>query len=410
MTDRLNLRHIRVFLAVMEMGGVTKASEFLFRAQSAVTRSVKELEVEFGVNLFERKASGMLPTAFGNALFFRAKRAAEEFKAAKGEMAALLRAANGALNAPIFSMLFNEHRLTTFILLVELHHMPTVALQLGISQPAVSATINELESSLRVPLFRRGAKGLLPTGAAEILAFRSKRALAELRLAKDDILALQGTLQGQVRVGALPLGRTIILPRAIAQVVAANPKLRIATIEGPFERLTEGLRSADIDFILGALRPEEYATDLRGEPLINERVSVVARAGHPLTRVRKIRLNDLLDCQWILSRPGTPARQLFDESFRKRGIEPPPDTVETSDLAVLRGLLLNSEMVTAISPQQLYYERRAGLLTVLDFEIGGASRWIGITHRTGSHPSPGAIVLMDAIRRVSAELQRDPLA
>ena len=52
MKPPLNFRHIRAFLAVVEKGGITKAAESLYRAQSAITRSIKSLESELGVPLF----------------------------------------------------------------------------------------------------------------------------------------------------------------------------------------------------------------------------------------------------------------------------------------------------------------------------------------------------------------------
>ena len=405
MKTPLNLRHIRAFLAVVETGGITKAADSLYRAQSAITRSIKSLEETLDVALFERKATGMLPTVFGNTLLYRAKRAAQELHSAKEKMLPVIREKNGSLNAPIFSMLFNENRLICFVTLAQLHHMPSVARVLNITQPAVSSSVSQLESSLKIPLFQRTTKGMIPTDAGAILTFHAKRALAELSLVEDDIAALRGTLQGTITVGALPLSRSVILPMAIAEVVKHHPLLRISTVEGPFEQLEVGLRSADIDFIIGALRNDESANDMICEPLLIDNVAIAVRCGHPLTKVKKIKLDDLSTMQWVLARQGTPARKMFDLSFSSQNLVPPQPIVETSDLALLRGLLLNSDMVTAISPQQLYYERQSGLLTVLNYEFKHAARSIGLMRREGSFASPGASVLMEAIRKVADELQ-----
>ena len=57
------------------------------------------------------------------------------------------------------------------------------------------------------------------------------------------------------------------MPEAIAGVVAVHPGLRVVTVEGSFETLAASLRAGDIDFILGALRPADFASDLSGLPL-----------------------------------------------------------------------------------------------------------------------------------------------
>jgi len=96
-------------------------------------------------------------------------------------------------------------------------------------------------------------------------------------------------------------------------------------------------------------------------------------------------------------------------SMRRKDLEAPSEVVETSDLAILRGLLLHSDMLTALSAQQLEYEIASKALQVLDFKLPRTSRIIGITQREDSYPSPGAVVLMNAIRKVTAQMQRYPL-
>jgi LysR family transcriptional regulator of gallate degradation len=89
-------------------------------------------------------------------------------------------------------------------------------------------------------------------------------------------------------------------------------------------------------------------------------------------------------------------------------VKPPAAVVETSDLSILRHLLLNSDMVTAISLQWLYLERMSGELQVLNFELQKTERTIGITQRQKSHPSPGTVSLIEAIHQVVNELAQDP--
>src|SRR5450830_1422792 len=127
MTSTVSLRHLRAFITVAELGSVTRAADALYRAQSAITRSVHELETVIGESLFERKSSGMLLTVFGTTLLFRAKRAAQEFELARDEIYSKIKTPAGAMKTSILSMLFNERRLQIFVKLAESHHMPTVA-------------------------------------------------------------------------------------------------------------------------------------------------------------------------------------------------------------------------------------------------------------------------------------------
>jgi LysR family transcriptional regulator of gallate degradation len=394
----VNCRHLRAFIAVAELCSVTKASEHLYRAQSAITRSIHSLEHALHVELFERKASGMLCNAFGSALLYRATRALNEFEAGINEISGKTRESSQALNVHFPSSLFHETRLVAFVKLAETGHMPTVAKELGVTQPAVSRAINDFERNLGIDLFRRTSKGMLLTDTGEILFFRVKRALLELRQVETDLAALQGTTKGRIVVGALPLGRTSILPKAIARVLEKHPQLQIATVEGPYQSLAAKLRAGDIDFIFGALRPADQARDLKSEPLLNDSMAIVVRAGHPLTRLPEPALKDLASFSWVLPNSCTPARKQLDLAFKLEDLPPPVPAVETSDLAILRGVLLNTDQVTAISASQLEYEIASKMLAVLDIPLLNTTRVIGLTQRVDSTSSPGAKALMSAIR------------
>jgi LysR family transcriptional regulator of gallate degradation len=106
----------------------------------------------------------------------------------------------------------------------------------------------------------------------------------------------------------------------------------------------------------------------------------------------------------VLSRPGSPSRELLERAFRESGDAAPVPAVETGDLALLRGLLLQSDMVTAISAHQLRYEIETGALVVLPHPLESTRRRIGLTQRRHALPSPAAKALMDAVRQAVAQM------
>ena len=399
----INLRHLRAMSTVAAAGSIAAAADELYRVPSAVTRSISELEGALGKQLFDRHARGMTLTAYGELVQVRAQRIEREFEEARDQLAA-----RGGIAPKVdihsqFAAMLNGRRLAVVASLAEKRNMSAVAHEFGISQPAISAALKDLEQGLGTPLFDRTARGLVPSAAGEIVAFHFKRVLAELRHIGPDLAASEGMLQGSVNVGALPLGRTQILPRAIAALLAAHPRLHVATFESPYEALAASLRSGDIDFILGALRPAGDAKELQQQPLFQDRISVIARAGHPLARVKALDIRALREARWVLSRHGSPSRELLEHFFSDARQAPPQPAVETGDLAVVRGLLLESDMLTALSAHQLRHEINEGSLVVLDFALAATRRQIGLTQRAGALPSPGARALMAAIEDVVRE-------
>lgn len=391
-----NLMNVRAFVRVADYGSVSKASVALFRAQSVVTRSIGELETRLDVPLFERHANGMRLTDYGERLLPRARRVLAELES----VPRLLNAAEKRTVEPLY--LFQARRLQVFVKLCETQHMQTVASLLGLSQPAISSTIKVMESGCGQALFERTPRGLQPTRASQEILFPIRRALNELRHIETDITAIRGTLQGVVHVGALPLGRTRILPEAIVRLMAEHPAIQVITNESPFDLLASELRAGDVDFIFGALRSETYASDLTGEALLTEDMVVLARRDHPLC-AKAVTHDELGAARWVLPRAGSPARGMLDECFTRFGIASPRPVVESGDMAIIRGLLLRSDMLAAVSAHQLEQEIASGELCILPLELKQTTRAIGLTYRNGCLHSPVAQALMEMIRRVIGE-------
>lgn len=403
--ELLNLAYLRAFRLVVQTGSATRAASALFRAQSAVTRSLQELEAAVGETLLERRPSGMLPTPAGRAVLLRCERIFFELETLAQWCAARQSRRRSASGNALPAFLLNTRRLQLFSALARYRHMPSAAQTLGLSQPAVSSAIRIMETGAGMQLFHRSPRGLLLTSEGETFVLHVRRALNELRHIPDDLAALRGTIQGYVTVGALPLGRTLILPRAIARVAAQYPGVRIATDESAYEPLVAGLRAGDIDFVLGALRANDASSGLANERLMSEDMVVIARRDHPLASKRDLTLNELIAAQWVLPRSHAPARGIFEAQFRRLKLKPPMPTVETADLAIIRGLLAHTDMLAAVSAQQLHYECEAGQLVVLDIAMQNTRRDIGLTMRAGSTPSPAARALIDAIRLTVDQLR-----
>jgi LysR family transcriptional regulator of gallate degradation len=403
----VSLRHLHAFSAVAAAGGIRRSADSLFRASSAVARSVAALEQSLDVQLFERKGRGMLLTSAGETVRLRADRIEAELHGVRDEALRMSGTNGERMGGKVggkvggIEALLNERRLQAAALLAEVHYMPGVAHALGASQSAISQAITHLENMLGQPLFLRTAHGMLPTDAGRRWIERFERVLAELRHIPEDIAALAGVVRGVVTIGALPLARSQFLPLAIAAVQARHPHLVIRSLESPYDELTAGLLSGRIDFILGALRPS-MGVAFVAEPLFEDKVALVARAGHPLAGRKRIGMDDLARYPWVMSRAGTPLRERFDRFFEGEGVVPPAPVVETGDLALARGLLLSSDMLTALSLHQLYHEIRAGQLVELHFALRGMERDIGITTRRGAHLSPGARALIEELRRLGA--------
>ncbi|UAK19099.1 LysR substrate-binding domain-containing protein [Kluyvera sp. CRP] len=392
----INIMQLRFFCQVALRGSVSRAADDLFRTQSAITRAIRDLEASLNVILFERHYSGMVLTEYGKCILPRARRAVEDLQAVPALMQKLRVRTSASKALPDAGWLFHTRRLEIFIQLYHVNHTQTVATQLGVTQPAISAALKILEKGADAPLFRRTPEGVRPTAAADVLYPHISRALNELDNIWSDLAARRGVLQGSVRIGALPLSRTQLLPGAIASFLACHPNITIMTNESPYESLVSDMRAGNIDFIIGALRQDEDLPDLASEALFEEDMLILARNDHPLLHDPDPR-SKLGQAQWVLPRSNAPARHLLDNAFLISGLPLPQPCVETGDAAMVRGLLLHSDMLAAVSTSQMRYEIDNGLLTVLPVRLPDTTRRIGLTFREGSLPSPATQALLTFI-------------
>lgn len=93
----MKIHHLRALVAVSTTGSIKGAALALHVSQPAITKAVRELEDEFGVQLLERNQWGVVPTAEGAALLNRARTVVREIERAEEDMAHLKGLRDGSL-------------------------------------------------------------------------------------------------------------------------------------------------------------------------------------------------------------------------------------------------------------------------------------------------------------------------
>jgi len=400
----LSLRHLKAMMYVAEHKNLTRAANKLNRSQTAITKAINDLETNLEVKLFDRSSTGMLTTVHGEALSKRVAQAYAEFEAAGAAYKEYNINRNNYQNIPIFTMDISYKRLAAFIALHDSKEVSAAAQQLEVTKAAIYNSVRQLEELLDLTLFEREPNGVTNTAFCMVLARHVKLAFAQIRHAIDDIANINGITRGKVVIGTLPYTRTILTPRAINHLLAAQPQLDIATAEGPYSTLEAALRCGDLDFIVGATRSSQNDNNLITEKLFEDRLALIVRKGHPLESKQNLALSDLQNYGWVLPANNTPARGLFDEVLSSHQLSTPEHAVETSSLSTVRGLLLESDRIALLSEHQIYFDKQYGALTALPIELKDTYRPIGVTMRAHTEPSPAAQLFLNSLRKVTKDL------
>lgn len=369
-----NLRHLKVFLAVVETSSVTKAAAICHISQPAVTQAISKVERVFGTALFKRTPQGLFTTVAGDALARRVRRAFRYLDPALTELSPRLR------TVATFS------QLEAFIAVREAQNFTLAAKRIGLAQPTVHRAITQLEREAARPLFERTSYGVIATRAAQSLAQAARLAFAELAQAEVDLADTLSEEAGKIVVGALPLSRSFVLPRAIAAFRALRPKTPIHVVEGPYVDLLAGLRRGEIDFLIGALRDPLPIDDVEQRPLFNDTLVVMAGNDHPLASQETISIETLVSYPWIVAQQGTPTRTHFDAMFAECNVKP-VGIVESGSLILMRELLATTNHLGCISYLQAQAELSRGLVTTLRLDLRHTARPIGLTLRRDWMPT-----------------------
>jgi len=405
----LSLRQLKSALFVAECRNVTKAAHKLNRSQTAITKAIGDLEATLGKQLFDRSSTGMMPTVHGEALVFRIKLATEEFQRAGEAYQTYKPDGRSYHSIPVFSLDISYKRLAAFIALFEMRDFASVAKSLGVTKAAVYNSLRQLEELLELTLFDREPNGVSPTPFCHVLARHIKLAFSEIRHGIEDLESIDGITQGKVVIGTLPYTRTYLTPRAINRLLERFPQLDVSTQEGSYSVMEAGLRSGDIDFIVGAVRPVSEGSEVKTEILFTDHLAVIARKGHPLCAKTEINFKNLQNALWVLPSHATPSWKIFEEALQTHDMHPPEHAVLTSSLSMVRGLLLDSDRLALLSEHQIHYDKINGILVTLPVNLSDTYRPIGITMRTHTQPSPAAQLFLEALREVATEIsQGDP--
>jgi DNA-binding transcriptional LysR family regulator len=178
--------------------------------------------------------------------------------------------------------------------------------------------------------------------------------------------------------------------------------VRIAIAEGARAELVEPLRNGMIDMMIGALRQPLVEPDLAQTALFEDEPIIVARHDHPLAGSRAD-LSALARYPWILPGRGAPLRDSWDAMFADAQVAAPPVPVESGSVMTIRQVLIESDFLTLVSPDQVAVELEAKWLCSLGAVPSAFHRVIGVTTRASWRPTAVQAEFLADLHGVAAQ-------
>lgn len=295
-------------------------------------------------------------------------------------------------------------QLLLLIALDDYRNIHRAADELHMTQPAASKQIKDLEEMLDVKLFERLPRGMEPTIYGETMIRHARMALTSLALAHDDIVTLKAGLTGQVEVGVIMTPAMALLPRAIARVKEEAPLLRIGVQLETSNLLLDKLQHGTLDFMIGRIFDTGDTSGLIYEELTEEPACAVVRPGHPLLDGKELTLQDIAPLPWIVPPHGSILRYRFDMMFRRAGLEPPANVVDTTAMLLITALLQQTDSLHVMPLEVAQYYASLNVMRILPIELPCKMDAFGIIRHQDHLLSPGADLLLRAVRAAAKEI------
>ncbi len=299
-------------------------------------------------------------------------------------------------------------QLMVFARVLESGSFLRAANELGLTQPAISKAIFELESFFEEEIFTRSNRGVVPTDFGVMLGRRVQSLIAELRYMTDEVHAYRTGEAGHVIVGTLISASAQLLPKAIGKLQSEAAGVLVTIKEGTAPHLFPALATGELDIVVGRLPESDSllstAFPISHEVLFEEAFCVVAGSGHPMAGRLDVQISDLTPFPWIFPLTESPARFAAERMFRDAGLPVPVPLVESLSILANIALLLQSSMLAFMPKAAALHLSKVGSLVILDTPATHNTAKVGFSVRADKEVAPSCKRFIECLRTTALEI------
>ena len=309
-------------------------------------------------------------------------------------------------NKGIQSTMHSVRQIEIVRALAKHRHFGLAAEALGVTQPALTRSLKQIEDELGIKLFDR--RGVTPTLFGEIVLKHGERAVAEFDDLARELALAKGMEIGEVRLAVAPYPADISGERAVAILSERWPKLRIELKTANWTRVVNDVREGAVDLGFADVSEAEHDPELGVETLRTSQGVFYCRAAHELTRKGRLALADLFDypfvgpilpARFVATLPKPPSNfGVLDQAENRFH---PRILVETFPTA--KRIVLESAAIGAALQSQIERELKEGSCAVLPVEAPWLRLNYGFISKRGRTPSPAASAFMEIVRELEAD-------
>lgn len=301
-----------------------------------------------------------------------------------------------------------EHRQLAHCRALAAHgHFGRAADALGITQPALTRSLQNLERTLGVRLFDRRRGHIEPTAMGQVLLERGERILAESEDLLRQLRLARGLEVGQLIVSAGLYPAELSAHRAVARLIRAHPHIACRVRLCDWRTATADVLRREADIALAELSEAEQEPQLATRSVGSHALLFFARPGHPLTAHKRLSLHQLFSYPLVGTR--APAR-LTDQLPKDLGAAGSIDDANGDFVAAIQvdsviaavQVVRESDATGVATASLIEKELKSGTLTELPFQAPWLRLHYGFIYLRHRTLSPLAEAFMNEVEAIES--------
>ena len=214
-------------------------------------------------------------------------------------------------------------QLRIFLAVAEHSHFTNAADALYITQPAVSAAIQSLESEYSVKLFHRIGRRIEITNAGKLLQIEAQKIMDQVGLTERGLRELNNLQQGELNIGSSFTIGNYWLPEKVSQFKQKYPGISVNCTLANADDICAGTATGlfDLGVIAGEVKPTLKKVLIQ-EEVGSDRLEIIVGKFHPWFATGKIETSELLKTSWVMRESGSGTQQMFEQALQRWGISP----------------------------------------------------------------------------------------
>ncbi|GAA4218013.1 LysR family transcriptional regulator [Sagittula sp. NFXS13] len=230
----------------------------------------------------------------------------------------------------------------------------------GMSQPAASRMLAEIETHVGAPLFERLPRGMVSTEIGAAFVRHARVILTEIDALAAEVGKLHGGKAGVVRVGTVTGPAVSALVPALTAIRAEVPDIQPTIEVAPSVTLIRGLDEGRFDFVLARLVGDNQVRSFEAHPGRTEVISFLVRASHPLAG-KTVSLAETQPYDFVIQEAGSPIRNALENAFLSSHLHTPDKVTNSSSLLVALSLITGSNAIAPLTREVAQMLARTGM-------------------------------------------------